>query len=214
MTDLELRPHDRPPAPDSIESDSTAQTPSWSRRRVLALVCAGGALSAAGPVGLIATRDGAKPLPRPIVRGRGSWTSFGSVAVLAAARDVRHDAAAHLHHDPAAAGGPLANRTWSTTVRVEIELHNGSDRPVLLSPGQFRLSLGTTGTTVSPYDAGRPVAAVPAGRTVRTWVTYLAPVEETDLTLRYDDPGLARPLAFHLPATPLPATTTAGGGVR
>jgi hypothetical protein len=214
MTDLELRPHVRPPAPESIESNSTAQTPSWSRRRVLALVCAGGALSAAGPVGLIATRDGAKPPPRPIVRGRGSWTSFGSVAVLAAARDVRHDAAAHLHHDPAPAGEPLANRTWSTTVRVEIELHNGSDRPVLLSPGQFRLSLGTTGTTVAPYDAGRPVAAVPAAQTVRTWVTYLAPVEETDLTLRYDDPGLARPLAFHLPATPLPATTTAGGGVR
>ncbi|MDQ1620007.1 MAG: hypothetical protein QOE19_2576 [Actinomycetota bacterium] len=85
---------------------------------------------------------------------------------------------------------------------------------MLLSPGQFRLSLGTTGTTVAPYDAGRPVAAVPAAQTVRTWVTYLAPVEETDLTLRYDDPGQARPLAFHLPATPLPASTTAGGGVR
>jgi hypothetical protein len=214
MADLELLPHVPPPTPDTIESSSTAPAASWSRRRVLALVCAGGALSAAGPAWLIATREDAEPLPPPIVRGRGSWTSFGSVAVLAAARGVRHDAAAHLHHDPGPAGEPLANRTWSTTVRVEIELHNGSDRPVLLSPGQFRLSLGTTGTTVAPYDAGRPVAAVPPARTVRTWVTYLAPIEEPDLTLRYDDPGLVRPLAFRLPATPLPATTTAGGGAR
>jgi hypothetical protein len=202
MTDTELRPHDRP-APVALHPST------WSRRRVLVVVCAGGALTAAGPISLIATSSDPEPVPHTTTRGRGTWTSFGSVALLFAARAARPDSAAHLHEGAAPAGGPLANRTWTTVVRVRLEVHNGSERPALLSPGQFRLRLGATGTTVSPYDVDRPPAAVPPAQTVQTWVTYLAPAEESELSLEYDDTGMARPLTFDLSLPALPAAAGA-----
>lgn len=208
MTDTELRPTDIPPlSPLSVWQHPMA----WSRRRVLTLICAGGALSAAGPILLIATSDDAEPVPGPISRGRGIWTSFGSVAVLSATREARHDSAAHLHDGAAAAGGPLANRTWSSVIRVQVEVHNGSEHAVLLSPGQFRLRLGASSTTVSPYDFGRPTSAIAPGHTVQTWTSYLAPAEESDLRVEYEDTGLPRPLDFGLSLAALPAVA---GGAR
>lgn len=171
-------------------------------------MCAGTAVSAAGPIRMLmregdpkvdAAADTAKSRAR-ISRGRGTWTSFGSVAVLGAARGPRHDAAAHAAHhenrsDPRS---PLVNRTWTDSIRAEIEVHNGAARPVMLSPGQFRLQVGADGTTVSPYDVGRPPAAIPPGQTVTTWIEYLAPAEESEFSLVYDDTGLPRPLPFRL----------------
>jgi hypothetical protein len=208
MTDTEL--YRQPPPPLFEPTAESRQSTTWSRRRVLAIVCAGGAVSAAGPVWLLANRTETERPPRPLGRGRGTWTSFGSVAVLAAVREARHDAAAHLHGESGPVGGPLANRTWSTTVRVQVEVHNGSERAVLLSPGQFRLRIADTDTTVAPYDVGRPAAVVGPGRTVDTWVSYLAPAEESDLRLEYDDTGLSRPLDFRLSVAGLPATTLEG----
>src|SRR4051812_29349843 len=81
----------------------------WSRRRVLATAAAGGALAVAVPARLVAIRFDAQQGRPPIARGRGSSTSFGSVAVLAARRAARHDSGAHTHGGENAAGGPLPN---------------------------------------------------------------------------------------------------------
>jgi hypothetical protein len=155
-------------------------------------------MSAAGTVSLIAASGAGDTLTRSVSRGRGATTAFGSVAVLSAAREARHDFLAHAHHDSVSAVGRLPNLTWSTVVRIQVEVHNGSGHPMLLSPGQFRLRVRRAGTTVSPYAVGRPAAAVASGETVQTWVSYLAPAEETELRVEYDDPARADPLGFDL----------------
>jgi hypothetical protein len=118
-----------------------------------------------------------------------------------------------LHGGERTSGGPLPNLTWSTAVAVQIEMYNGTDRDVLLSPGQFRLRLGATGTTVAPYDVGSSTAVLAPATTLDTWITYLAPAEESDLLLEYQDTGLVDPLNFRLAVSGLPAVV-AGSGSR
>ncbi len=184
-----------------------AHPTTWSRRRVLAMVGTGAALPVIGSLWLFANPDQPQPT-RTVGRGRTPWTCFCSVAVLTAVREARRDAGAHLHEDAAPSGGPLVNRTWSTTVRVQVAVHNAADRAVLLSPGQFRLRVGAAGTTVAPYDVERPASLIPAGKTLDTWISYLAPAEESDFSLEYDDTGLSHPLDLRLS---LPAASGPGG---
>lgn len=129
-------------------------------------------------------------------RGRGRWTRFGTVAVLGATRRelVGADVGAHSHH--AASTSVSADRTWSSRVEVEVEVHNGTDRPILVSPGQFRLRVGNTGPTVSPYDAGWPVGPLAPAATVASWVSYLAPDGDAELWVEYVDPAATAAQAF------------------
>lgn len=164
-------------------------------RRGLGTVLVGGALASGAAIGAVVAGSGTVRPARVLSRGRGRWTAFGSVAVGAARRSTLGASAAGTH---AAHLGHTAesHSTWSDTVRVEVEVHNGTERPVLVSPGQFRLRVGSTGPTVSPYQAGWPVGPLSASSTLSSWVTYLAPPGAVDLLVEYVEPGAAAPATF------------------
>jgi hypothetical protein len=130
------------------------------RRR--AVLLAGWSAAALGAMSLVSVERSGPG------RGRGVWTTFGSVAVLA--------------HRSAVVTGQLAGHghgSGTTTVvtahRVDVEVYNGTARPVLFSPGQFRLRLAAEGPSMTPFDAGMGPAALAARSTVQTWVSYLVP---------------------------------------
>jgi hypothetical protein len=127
-------------------------------RRQVALAARGSALTAAAAM---VVRGGRETREEPS-RGKGEWTTFGSVALLSAVR-LAHTVAPHGH----AAGSDL--------VRLDVEVHNGLRRPLLFSPGQFRVRMDGRGPTVTPYDAERAAGALAGGTTTRTWVSYLVP---------------------------------------
>lgn len=161
-------------------------------RRTVLLAFTGSAVCGAGAVALLTGGDRDRTT---ITRGRGSWTSFGSVAVLGA---HQHAAAAGAAHPHGHAGG--RHEVWPNTVLTEVEVHNGTRRPVLVSPGQFRLRVGRSGPTVSYYDAERPVAALDAGMTERLWISYLAPDAPDELFLEYTEAGAAKAVSTPLRA--------------
>lgn len=167
----------------------------WSRRHVMAAVCGGALVAAAAAAqrGLLRGGPGAAPRLVP-TRGLGTWTSFGTVAVVGAERGPRAPGEAAAHgpaHEP-------GQSPWDEVVHVRLEVHNGLDRPVLVSPGQFRLRVGHAGPTVAPLAVGHAAGALAAGATVRTWVSYLAPASPVDTSLEYADTGLPRILRFPL----------------
>jgi hypothetical protein len=167
--------------------------PEISRRGFVAVLGGGAVASTAAVSTLVAGwPDGA----RVKSRGRGRWTRFGTVAVLGATRRelVSADAGEHAHH--AAMTSASTHTTWSGRVEVEVEVHNGTDRPILVSPGQFRLRVGNTGPTVSPYEAGWPVGPLAPAATVTSWVSYLAPDGDAELWVEYVDPAATAAQAF------------------
>lgn len=148
-----------------------------------------------------------------ITRGAGTWTSFGSVALLSARRQT--GGGSRATHQASAAPGS-SEHAWPDVLRVVLEVHNGLGRYLLFSPGQFRLQVGPAGTTVAPLVSdGRPRAIAP-GATVTTWVSYLAPAGERATMLEFADAGLGAPLLrLELPAhTPDPRPLAAAGGAR
>ena len=155
-------------------------------------VLGGGAVVSTAAVGALATGWG--NFPRVTTRGRGRWTRFGTVAVLGATR--QHLGAAGGHHQKAVSNLPAKHQTWSEAVRIEVEVHNGSDQPILVSAGQFRLRLGAGGMTVTPYNAGWPVGPLGPSETVASWISYLAPPGGADLWIEYAEPGATAPQAF------------------
>jgi hypothetical protein len=124
-------------------------------------------------------------------RGRGVWTTFGSVAVLAHRRGVETGVVSGHGHD-----GGTASRTVSRVHRIDVEVHNGTARPLLFSPGQFRLRLASDGPSMTPFDAGMAPAALAAGSTVQTWVSYLLPPEaDDDAAVEFTEAGPSRTIA-------------------
>lgn len=136
-------------------------------------------------------------------RGRGTWTAFGTVAVLGWSRH-RHatDTAVHGHSEHQGAqeadliGGP--HGIWPQTVVVQVEVHNGLDRPLLFSPGQFRLRVGEDGPSVTPYDTEGSAEGLPARSTRTTWVSFLAPQDAADLAVEFTEAGASRPMSTRL----------------
>jgi hypothetical protein len=123
-------------------------------------------------------------------RGRGRWTSFGTVTVLGADRlagGAAHHATTHVH-TVVDAGTLAVHDPWRDTVVVDVEVHNGGREPLLVSPGQFRLRVGD-GPTVSLYDSDRPPGPVPAGSTTRMRISYLAPPPGDELTVEFTEAG-------------------------
>ena len=170
-----------------------------SRRQVFLGV--GGTLTSGVAVRAWLGRDtGAR---RP-TRGRGRWTTFGSVALLGwnrrdqAATGV---AARHGGHDATADGPANPHGVWTETVLVGVQVHNGLDRPMLFSPGQFRLRVGADGPTVTAYDAERPPGGLPARSTLTTWVSFLAPQDADDLAVEFSDPEADDVLSLRLGGT-------------
>ena len=128
---------------------------------------------------------------RSPTRGPGRWTTFGSVALLgwnrrshaATGIDTRHGG-----HDAAADGPVNPHGVWTDSVLVGVQVHNGLDRPMLFSPGQFRLRVGADGPTVTAYDAERPPGGLPARTTLTSWVSFLAPPDADHLAVEFSDP--------------------------
>jgi hypothetical protein len=83
-------------------------------------------------------------------------------------------------------------------VLVGVEVHNGLDRPVLFSPGQFRLRVGADGPTVTAYDAARAPGGLPARSTLTTWVRFRAPEDAEDLAVEFTDPDATDVLSLQL----------------
>ena len=143
-------------------------------RRQMVLAACGSAMVVA-----VATLRAGNPDGTPR-RGRGTRTRFGSVAVLSAAR--RAHSAGHAGRSVVG-----AHQSEVDLFRVDVEVHNGLGRPLLFSPGQFRLRLGPRGATVTPFDAGAAAGALTGGSTLRTWVSYLVPRGASELRVEFTD---------------------------
>lgn len=165
------------------------------RRRLVALLF-GGAFASGVATHLLFDSFGANGR-RPVSRGRGAPTAFGSVAVLGSRREALPQATAVVHGH-GVDGAVLPDWTWSDMVRVDVEVHNGTDRELLMSPGQFRLRVGRDGPTVTPYDAELAPGPLAAGATATTWVSYLAPAEATELWVEYSEAGASDVLETRL----------------
>lgn len=130
-------------------------------------------------------------------------TSFGTVSLLGARVSGRtashgHDTATTAAAGAAAAAATLAaHRTWPGLLRVDVAIANLLERAVAFSPGQFRLRVGADGPTVTALDTELTPGALAAGRTVRTWLTFLVPASPALLSLSFEDTAATLSLALH-----------------
>jgi hypothetical protein len=103
-------------------------------------------------------------------------------------------------HDDGTLGGPAGpepvNLTWSDVVLVEVELRNAGPVPVLFSPGQLRLKLNASGTTITPRDSDRNPGPIAPHASEHILISYLAPRGASELELDYSDEQ--RDLAYAL----------------
>jgi hypothetical protein len=132
-------------------------------------------------------------------------TSFGTVSLLGARVSGRtgahgHDAVTTAGASAAAAVAAAtlaAHRTWPGLLRVDVAIANHLERAVAFSPGQFRLRVGADGPTVTALDTELTPGALAAGRTVRTWLTFLVPAAPAVLSLGFEDTAATLSLALH-----------------
>lgn len=160
---------------------------------VIALAIAGGALG----VHALVTADDARPVPTAVreAPGGGAWTAAASFGTVAVERVERFAGAAPAH------GGEHPDRNPAVRhdeVTVFIGAANRLGRPVPFSPGQFRLRLDGTGSTVTAANPNPPPAAIDAGGRLRHQLTFLVPERRTALTLLFHDIGRSQPLAIDL----------------
>jgi hypothetical protein len=80
------------------------------------------------------------------------------------------------------------NLTWGDVILLEVGLHNSSQEAVLFSPGQLRLRLLPSATTVTPLDFDRGMRAVDPGAAEHLWISYLAPHDAAAMELEYSEP--------------------------
>lgn len=173
-------------------------------RRALLLVTGSGILTTAVA--------GRALLAQPLgpTHGQGVRTSFGSIALLGWSHEALvPGGAAHGAADPVGQGGhptgavldrasrpvPSAvHGSWTDAVAVEVEVHNGSRRPLGLSPGQFRVRVDSDGPTVALYSADRQAGPVGPGATTRMQIRYLVPPPDHEVSLEYVGSVGRRPL--------------------
>lgn len=115
----------------------------------------------------------------------GSFHRAASPTTLpATSHDHDHDSA-----QPEDPGWPQPlNLTWGDVVLLEVEVRNSSQEPVLFSPGQLRLRLLPSGTTVTPQDFDRGLGSVGPGAAEHLWISYLAPHDAVAMELEYSEP--------------------------
>lgn len=191
------------------------------RRHAVGLLL-GGVAAAVGAPALLrrgdapAQTDSAVRARTVLSRGRGTWTSTGSIAVLGLTRCGGEGHPGHAdridhtggteppddensHTAPARSVHPR-HQVWPDVVTIDVEVHNGLAAAVLFSPGQLRLQIGSDGPTVTPLAAGSGPRPTAGGSTTRTWVSFLAPVSAAELRLQYSEPGTREVTMLALPA--------------
>lgn len=159
-------------------------------------------------------------LARLDAQGRSAFTSLAAAAPRVLARTGPNGAAGtrrvtsteplrsgggsgsgHGHgHDGGAPGDPdgpePVNLTWADVVLVDVELHNDGQRPALFSPGQLRLKLASSATTVTPQDSDRAPGPIAPHSSEHILISYLAPRDVPDLALEFSDEQQDRSLAL------------------
>ena len=117
--------------------------------------------------------------------GRGSRSEIRRVSSIA---DL--DVGGH-GHDGEALGRPEwpepVNRTWADVVLLEVQLNNASAAPVLFSPGQLRLRLSPSATTITPRDSDRAPGPLAPRGSESVLISYLAPHDSQELEIDYSD---------------------------
>jgi len=198
---------ERTPMAEDEGSSISSPGRTLPRRHVVGLLC-GGVVATVGAPALL--RGGGGPAGADAVtgsgravlsRGRGAWTSTGSIAVLGLTRcaGIGHPGRADHHVAPANDVHPR-HRVWPDVVTIDVEVHNGLASAILFSPGQLRLQVGPDGPTVTPLAAGFGPRPAAGGSTTRTWVSFLAPTSATELRLQYSEPATRDVMVLALPA--------------
>jgi hypothetical protein len=173
----------------SIASPARAETPSLRAAAALigavtALALAGAALAVIAPG--LGHAGGELRRLAPAETWRAT-ASFGSIEVQAVERG-----GVRVHET----GHDAADR--SDQVRVHVALTNRQDRAVAYSPGQFRLGIAETGTTISPIDPTPPPDGIRAGVTLEQRLAFVVPAARSSLSLVFDDVGASAPLTLEL----------------
>jgi uncharacterized protein DUF4352 len=139
-------------------------------------------------------------LSGPAARAGSAALAAGAFQHAASVTDVPADPHGHDGGAPADPRWPQpVNLTWGDVVLVEVELGNSSPEPVLFSPGQLRLKLAPSATTVTPQDAGRNSGTIAPGTTEHHWISYLAPSGSSGMELEYTDLWHGRTQVLSLP---------------
>ena len=137
-------------------------------------------------------------------RGRGKWTTFGSVALLGWNRQ-RHDTmSAAIRHGGGHQGGikrTTAGEPARGLDRDRAGRGRGAQRPRPTDAVLTGAVPAAGGCRRSDRDGVRHRAAtgaLPAGSTLTTWVSFLAPKGADDLAVEFADPDAADVLALRL----------------
>lgn len=92
------------------------------------------------------------------------------------------------------------NLTWPDVMVLEVRIQNDGPDPVLFSPGQLRLRLAGTATTITPQDSDRTAGSFPGRAAESLHVSYLVPRTGAGLRLEFTDVQHDELLALDLPA--------------
>jgi hypothetical protein len=128
--------------------------------------------------------------------GAGAGTPFRRVS-------SKEDLGTHGHdggtfQDPARP--EPVNLTWADVVVLEVKLQNAGPQPVLFSPGQLRLKLSSSATTITLQDSDRAPGPIAPHAEEHILISYLVPRDSADLELEYSDEQRDRTLPLALPA--------------
>jgi hypothetical protein len=146
-------------------------------------------------IALSLTGVGARGADSPTER-----TSFGVFRVEHAERVPMARVKFGNVHDPI---GP-----HKVQVEIAAVVENRLDRPVIFSPGQFRLRLDKRGVTIASVEGtATATGTLGPGERVRTRLTFIAPRHAAGMSLEFHDLGLARRPTLELGRIPLAGRT-------
>jgi hypothetical protein len=175
------------PVPADEDTPGSVDKLAISRRKLLVVL---GGTAASAAVATVTLGREPSAARAQVTRGRGQWTSFGSVSLLGWSRHSLAPAGSHRGHDVSSVPVPSAvHGAWTDAVVVDVEVHNGGRTPMELAPGQFRVRVDEDGPTVSLYRADRVAGAMAAGTTATMRISYLVPPKGRDLSLEFADAG-------------------------
>ena len=178
----------------SIATTAVAGAPIRAATAVMATVGAlavgGGALAVAGP-----GFGGERPSVVREAPAAGAWDASTSVGPMSVQRVARFAGPPH-------GGGHAGADEGSDRIRVSFTLANDRGRTVPFSPGQFRLRIDGTGTTVTATQPNPPPGFIEAGQSLRHRLTFAVPATRASFTLVFDDLGRATPLPIELGSLP------------